>query len=545
MHRLLVVDDEPIIVEGLYELFRDMIDLDLEVHRAYSSTQALELVARIKFDLVFTDIRMPGMDGLDLHKHIVSRWPGTRVVFLTGYNDFQYAQQAIRAGGYDFIIKTEGEEKILEVFYRAIQEIACQWDEERLKDAARRQIQQAIPLLQKEYILALMEEDIVEQADARAKRLEELNISLDSEQSLLLMTCRVDRWYEDMTHADKTLLLYAIQNISDELLQYGRKLSLVCSSKSLMWMLQPKEQDNRGGEEEFLNYVKEIMVEIHDVCKNLLRLPVSLFLSGGYTSWNDIGRQYGNLLRREQNGIGQNEEVLLIIESKPDATENRGNQMNEEGYYVYTRKLKQLEAFLETGQKLFFLELFHTLSTSLQPLWEFARQHFFHSVSAMLLDHVNCSANSADLLSMKAVSAVLNAENERSWEEKCSTLIQLAQFIFDYRVKDQTIKSIEMIDQLKQYIGNHLKEDLSLTKLSSIVYLNASYLSRFFKQMTGVNVSEFILELRMEKAMELIKETDLKIQEVADEVGIGSSAYFIRLFKNRTKMTPMEYRESI
>ncbi len=81
MHRLLIVDDEPYTVDGLYEMLEEADLPELELYRAYSAIEAIEWLNRIKIDIVLSDIRMPGMDGLRLLKEIRARWPRCKVIF--------------------------------------------------------------------------------------------------------------------------------------------------------------------------------------------------------------------------------------------------------------------------------------------------------------------------------------------------------------------------------------------------------------------------------------------------------------------------------
>jgi two-component system response regulator YesN len=90
-----------------------------------------------------------------------------------------------------------------------------------------------------------------------------------------------------------------------------------------------------------------------------------------------------------------------------------------------------------------------------------------------------------------------------------------------------------------------LSEDLSLTKLGELVYLNPVYLSRLYKQTTGIGLSEYVTQVRLDKANVLLKETNMKIQDIAAAVGFESAAYFSRFFKKEMHVTPNEYRESV
>lgn len=121
MYRLLIVDDLPIIVDGLLELFEQTAHLELDVMKAYSGEEALEVLQNHRIDIVISDIKMPGLEGIELLREIKSQWPSCKVIFLTGYNEFHYARSAITYGGFEYILKVESDEKIIESVERAIE----------------------------------------------------------------------------------------------------------------------------------------------------------------------------------------------------------------------------------------------------------------------------------------------------------------------------------------------------------------------------------------------------------------------------------------
>ena len=98
MKRLLIIDDEPYIVNSIYELFLENKQMELDIYKAYSGMEALELLKKAKIDIVLSDIKMPGMDGLELLKEIHSFWPFCKVIFLTAYDRFDYIHEANKDG---------------------------------------------------------------------------------------------------------------------------------------------------------------------------------------------------------------------------------------------------------------------------------------------------------------------------------------------------------------------------------------------------------------------------------------------------------------
>src|SRR5690606_5511469 len=98
MYRILIVEDEPYIVDSVSALLAEVDDLELDIYPAYTAVEALELIKQRKFDIVLSDILMPGMDGLELQRRINRLWSRCKFIFLTGYDQFEYVQYALKQG---------------------------------------------------------------------------------------------------------------------------------------------------------------------------------------------------------------------------------------------------------------------------------------------------------------------------------------------------------------------------------------------------------------------------------------------------------------
>lgn len=541
MLRLIIIDDEPIIVDGLFELFQGIRDPELEIYRAYTPAHALETISAHKIDLVFTDIRMPGMTGLELQEIILDQWPGCKVIFLTGHNDFNYVQKAIRAGGYDYILKTEGEDKILEAFHKAVRDISFRLKEDQLLLKAKSAMQEAAPILQKEYLISLTDDAKPEQTESRVKRFRDLQIPLNADSPVLLLVCRVDDWFEFMNYSDKSLLHYAIVNIVEEYLQDAILMSISVQSNQLLFMLQPKPKFQ--GEARFLPVVEETLDSIQTTCKSLIKLPVSMFLSARFVSWEDLGKQFAKLNTLSERGIGQNKEIILTEQDNQDENQAGPDQIDGVGYVLFRKQIKQLEVCLESGQQEEFEKTYLKMVQETMGLAPFMQRQCFYTIALMLIHYMNHLRITSEIGRQIDIHSLLFMDANQPWGSSCHYLLEVSRFVFEFKSKEVIDKSRELIEHLKQFIQKHLNEELSLTRLAGMVHLNPSYLSRFFKQMTGTVLTEYIIGLRLAKAKSLLIETDMKIQDIAPQVGFDSPAYFIRLFKKELHVTPTEYRE--
>lgn len=547
MYRVLIIDDEAIIVDGLYELFQEVEHVELELYRAYSSREALELLDRLKMDVIFSDIRMPGLSGLELHEINKVKWPRCKVIFVTGYTDFEYVQTAIRNGSIDFILKTEGDEKVLQALDKAIASLTTELEADKFMEKAKRQMRLVLPMLQKDYLLGLIDGDRAPGTGRLRERFEELEISLDSEKPLLLLAGRIDEWPSHLSKTDKTLLLYAMENIIEEYFDRIRIAFVPYGMSKFCVLLQPSRDDwEIGGpalSEQLVSFIHGSIGSIQSTCKELLKLPISLIFSGNLLEWQRVAAKFADLTGSLYSGVGLGKEALLT-EGIIHPPQYGGLPDDDHKLHHWIKGIRHLETYLESGQKDEYFKFFREMmqACSKYPVGQELRSEIYFSTALQLLRYFNRSAHriSGDI----AVDKLMDFWGHSSWNEAMQYLGNTAELMFERKIKDQDERSEEIVTRLHQYINDHLDSELSLTKLAEVVYLNPVYLSRFYKQITGSGLSEYLTQARLQKAKELLRDTNYKIQDITGLVGFDSAAYFSRFFKKETNVTPQEYRDS-
>lgn len=314
MHRLLIVDDEPIIVNSIFQLLQQAAHLELEFYRAYNAFEALEQLRKTRIDLVLSDIRMPGMDGLELQKRIATTWPYCKLIFLTGFNEVSYMQEAIRAGGIvDYLLKNEDDALIVRAVERAIAAIERQ---EGLMDrvqAANAKYEAALSLLQRN---ALFETKGVTPA-RRQHALRQADIPLRADAPIWVMTGRIDEWKHERNESDKELLRYACRNMMKEYLDPTACWAAVeYKPDCLAWIVQPREigeieeQASEATMRQAWTFLLARMSSIaeaaQEACRKWLQLPISFALSRSACEWGElkerVARLDGLLGRKEFSG---------------------------------------------------------------------------------------------------------------------------------------------------------------------------------------------------------------------------------------------------
>ncbi|WP_010278052.1 helix-turn-helix domain-containing protein [Paenibacillus senegalensis] len=557
MYHLLIVDDVPKIVNGLYEQFLEWGDIELEIYRAYSAVEAMSIIRTVKMDIVLTDIHMPGMSGLELQEQLLEIWPRCKIIFLTGYGDFDYIQSAMRRGGVDYILKVEGDEPIFEAVGKAIAQLRDEWEAEQVISRARQQAREALPLQQKELFTELLEGEL-ELSDISQDRLQALDIPLTLSQNVLLVAGRIDSWKEQTVSSyDKYVFAYGVQNIAAEYLVPLSVISFSLRRSELVWLIQPAAAEGKTEEERWRlceMVVRDTLPDIQSTCAELLGLQLSFSLSSGASSWDELGSQYLKLQRLLSQGLGRGREVLLFEPRRPAAVHTDPNMppksnMQEKGAML-AKKIRQLEWHLDSGQKPEFTAMFDEVllewsrlsaQEGCRPLLAEIRL----TLSSMFLSHLNRWDLFAEVADRGLAEPLLNGTELRTWEEMEEYFIRLAELLFSLKTHEQKDRIRQIVHAVNQYVEQHLTEPLSLDLLAEHVYLHPTYLSRLYKQATGMRLSYWIKDQRLQRAKELLANPRYKVHEVAAAVGFESSHYFARVFKKETQLTPQEYRNRI
>jgi two-component system response regulator YesN len=549
MLRLLIVDNERLIVESLLDLFDRTDRIELEVYGAYSSVEALRLLDRTKIDIVLSDIRMPGMDGLELQREIVKKWPWCKVIFLTGYDDFEYIHQALRHGGLDYLLKSEGHDVIVHTVEKAAKQLYDSVEANRLIAVAERQVQLTRPLLQKDYLMELLqgEPSALRKMDTR---FEELQLPLRSKEDFVAVLGRIDDWRDDFTVPDKDLMRYAVQNIAEE--YFSKSLTCVTvifENHKFLWLLQPISEDGAKVAEESwkqtIRFIQGTTETIQMACKHVLKLSISFAVGTEVKSWASAPEQFHALKRLLNRGIGMDKELILL-----DRDMNENDEFPQQVHTLKVRsqldKLSSMTVFLDNGQSPLFFEEYAKLTdlaSGAGAAEESLKLEIYYSLVALFLSYINRWGLLIQLGEKIDLGKLTKYDLHRSWEEIVDYFKALAEALFEQKLTDQLYREGDLIKHIQLYIEHNLAGDLSLTRIGEVVGYNPYYLTRLYKQITNEGLTDYIANARLMKAKILLAQNQLIVQDISKAVGFMTEQSFYRFFKKATNLTPHEYRD--
>jgi len=555
---ILIVDDEPIIADMIMECFRDRADLSLDIHTAYSVSEALGIMSKIKMDIVITDINMPETDGLQFQEKIILQWPFCKVIFFTGLTQFDHIQKVMRKDGFDFVRKHEGEAVLIQAVERAIALINKEIQNREFIEKATEQLDQSLPLLRELFLMQIVS-GVDNTYENWKEQFKDLGIPLNPNEPVILLLARQDGWADRVSYAQQVKKMYGIKSIAERFLR--DKLCLQCiniKDSKLLWIIQPLQNTKEAAHSEnpslwesSIAYMQASMDSIQQAVKKVFDVSISMIAGRKPVPWNQLNDVYERFDAVLNESAGMESEVLLIEEVEMDMKSRYDlvyAELNEGKILACLKKINLLEIYLYSGQKNEYFKAYQDIIEGLNaenPMSHFIAKEAFYSLALIFLRYMNRTGITPLLEQSKELdlSKLVSMEKHISWDDITEYFHNLAKMVFKQKENDHKISTIDIIHKINQYIEENISEGFSLGKLAEAFHFNPSYLSRFYKNNTGIGLFEHISQIKLEKAKKLLESSNIKIFDITRMLGFGSPSYFTYSFKKATNLSPQEYRE--
>jgi two-component system response regulator YesN len=523
-YKVFFVEDEIITREGI----RDNVDWLANgfefCGEAADGEMALPLLRTTQPDVLITDIKMPFMDGLQLSKIVRERMPWVKIVILSGHDEFEYAQEAIKLGVTDYLLKPVTVKKL----QTALQKLTVQLDKERKEQENLKKLQEQV------------EEN---QATLRERLLFKLAVGAISpteaiEKGQLLGLDLIARYYLvvilKIELGDRTE-----QYDYDEYQQVQQAVMTLIEKNPDIFVVKRDWGDLiliiKGSTPEYFEEERDLLLEEirQVVAKTRYQLIAGVGASKNRIA--DIYQSFVEALANTQNSAGGNKSGII-------------NQNVDQAELLKVDK-SAVENYLHSGMKNEFDEFFNAY---LQPLGETAlksnliKNYIFVDFVLTVAKLVNELGGEIDnvIPELNSIEMVLsNIQTTDQLREQTQKILFSA---LAYRDSQPNGQYKNLIRQAKEYLAQHYANpELSLNEVASQVNLSASHFSVVFSQEAGQTFKEYLTEIRINKAKELLRMTSLRSADIAYQVGYNDPHYFSSVFKKNIGLSPIEFRSQI
>ncbi|WP_372632757.1 response regulator [Cohnella sp.] len=540
-YQLLVVDDEASVVDSLAETL-PWADIGVvKVFKAYSGTEALEILNTNSVDVMISDIRMPGMDGLELLALVRRSWKKIKIILLSGHAEFSYAREAMAHETFDYLLKPASDREIVAKVELAVAALRQERSEYRMYERVAKAFQESLPKLRGELLNELLQ-GFKHYPERLELRMDSLKIDVKLGQPFSIMLVRAEDELLEMDFYSLSLMEYAIGNMAEEWFEdlfrlwscksvHGYLAFVVTATPQAAQDLAPEQL-----EQELRHRASQLQLSVD----HYLRGSVSVLVSKWGEYPRDVKRLYDDLLVALRRQIGN--QTGLFVQVSDDIEQQTVHSLQR----LYEPPL--LLHLLESGNWELAEEKLTNIWSELNQKWANSPEHLtevFFFVYASFVSFAHKNGKELAVMVGPSLSDVAGALPSRS-------ITSLKSWIFDafamlrQNMENEASDDREIaVQKIKSYVQKHLVEDVSLQTLADHMFMHPVHVSRIFKLQTGENLSDYVLRLKMELASSLLANPAMKSYEISSRLGYQNPNYFNKVFKKYYSLTPQEYRQKL
>lgn len=526
VYRLLLVDDESDIREGLQEVV-DFAAHGFEVvGEATNGLEALQACERLEPDLVVTDIRMPLMDGLTMCRRVQKALPTTRFVILSGYDDFEYARQAISMNCLGYLLKPISSSEFRDMLSQAKEKLDEEFAQRRDMTRLREHFRTSLPYLREMLLSSLLSGAIgAEEARKTAARYE---MPLEARQYVLALIRPQEAWERQGAIEEPELLSFAILNIAQEMLQNHTVTHAFHYNGELAALMLLD-----SGEESAYAACVGWLEEMRQAVDHYLDTRVLVGVSAPAQRLEHLHTGAVQALSAlEQCAILENGSLVCVTDVEPGS---RGSLAASD------LELRSLGNALKLGDMAAVgrvLEEMLAECRESKPTPGMYRAYLLEIYMTLLRTARDVSLET-DLA--ESLEPLMNCPPP---EQAFRFLAELSER-FSRQVTERRASSSRLLArQAEEYLAGHYQDpELTVEKLCGQLHISPSYFSVLFKKETKKTLVQYLTELRMDKAMSLVTGTEMKTVQIAREVGIPDPSYFSYSFKKYFGISPSQARK--
>ena len=538
LYRIILVDDEEEVRQSIIKKI-DWEDAGFSVvGDAENGQEALEKVEALEPDVILTDIRMPYMDGLSLAERVRQRYPSIKIVIFSGYDEFEYAKQAIKLNVTEYILKPVNVEELTAILKRIKSNLDEEIEQKRNVSLLRENYRRNLPILREQFLNELVGGTASSQN--MEERLMEYHIPLAGAKKWVAAAIDIGKealgaGRELPLHRERDLIPISVKQLFGEKLeQYCRCAVFTSSRASGSELALIAAIDGENSQTGLIDVLGDICKEI----RKILEVPVTVGIGHSCQDLKDIGGSYKSAM----DALGYKAIVgaggtIYINDVEPVSSGLLRFDSRAEAALMAAVKFGPREQIEEAVRAV--------VDKMIDAKVHFSQcQAYMLSISSSMIQMIQqyelditqlSEGDAADTFAI--IPKMVKVEDFSRWLLSMALHINQAM----NQERDNTMKQV--IQKAKEYImENYQDPDLSVEKICRQLHLSTAYFSTMFKKETGQAYIAYLTQVRLDKAVELLNKTDDKTYVIAAKVGYQEQNYFSYVFKKRFGISPTKFR---
>lgn len=523
IYKVLLVDDEPMILRGMEEgIAWESYGFEI-AGTASNGQEAWEIIQNDRPDVLISDIRMPFMSGMELVKIIADNYIKMKIILISGFEDFEYAQKAIRYGVSEYLLKPVSMTQMEQLLKRIHREITAEVEEKNNKNYLQRMYQENLPFLKERFLTELMEGRIpAEKIEGRLKNLK-IDFQWDS--------CIVAVFQLVQEEEDAELKVFSISKVIHEIFEGFRKHLLFRCYEKIVLVVHVEEKNQ-------VQSILKCLNEANVIGKRFLKTSFYCGVGNVVHGIEQLGRSYKNAVSALEYSVVSEDEQVIYIQDMEDPLEEEKNYFDEQ----YSKDLNLAVKMSDTkkihqGVENIFQELERCKMNFEEYQIRILELCFSFAKIARQYGLEGKQFSNPKYL-MSVIFSMHTGEQLKKWLSQYTVSL-------GYAVNQKRLDNNELLAQkAKEYIDKNFNRfDLSVETLCEYLHISPSHFSNIFKKIHGINFINYLTSRRMEEAVFLLKTTDYKTKVISEMVGYPESNYFSYVFKKYMNISPANFRK--
>ncbi|MFD2614135.1 response regulator [Paenibacillus gansuensis] len=554
MYKLLLVEDEEEVRESVMQEI-DWARYGYEaVDKAENGKEAMECFERNVPDVVVTDIQMPFMDGLQLSEWIRAKYPTTKIIILTGFDEFEYAQKAVKLAIDEYVLKPFSSQELITVLTKIKLQLDEEFEQKENIHILEEHYRKSLPVLREVFLSSLVTTKL------RRTEMEEkagsYGIGLSGSAylvSVLSMDTRQAEEGADPDHTDRSrppqaqspslkdskdrqLQLFAVLNIAQEIADKHAAGHVFIHHDQIILLTISGQEHRELVMEQTLN----VLEEMRQSTEKFLKITITVGVGTVGSQMTDINYSYKDAVQALDYRmiLGSNKIICIEDVETRFATKLRFDELKEHAL-LRTIKMGTSQEIEDVAE-----ELFAGVTDTNISVTDY--QMYLVEIVTSILTAAKDLGTGMDEIFGEDFDPFSRIRRLHHVDEAKQWILALCRNIMGHIANQRQYAYKSLVDQAKEFVQEHYHEsDININKVCSHLHISAGYFSSIFKKECKMTFVNYLQQIRMEAAQELLRTTDLKLFEIAEKVGFAEPNYFSFSFRKSCGVSPKEYRNSL